>query len=242
MSEQENIRIAEKFFQAINDHDLSQNSDHYAPDYLYEAPGVPGQFNQEQSQAYTQGFLDAFPDLHFEIKHKIAQGDYVVINWRATGIHTGPLTTPTGNQLPPTGKKAVVPGSTTYEFKGGKAVRSWVHWDMVTLLAQLGLMPGVEPSQPAQENIGTYRVVDGEKANGHWQVGVNAKGKPVLGLPPVNERMQWLPGQLVQVHLPEADVDGPTKFWVVEGKAYKGNKFNNPQVYVKAGDGELIEG
>jgi len=238
MSEQENVRVAEKLFEAINAHNLTQGLDYYAPDYLYEAPGVPGQFNREQAQAYTQGFLDAFPDLHFEIKHKISQGDYVVINWSASGTHTGPLTTPTGDQLPPTGKKAVVPGSTTYEFISGKVSRSWVHWDMVTLLAQLGLMPGVEPPQ---ENLGTYRVGAGEKANGHWQVGVNDKGKPILGLPPASERMQWVSGQLVKVHLPDVDVDGPTKFWLVYGKAYTGNKFDNPRVYVKEGDGELIE-
>jgi predicted ester cyclase len=67
----------------------------------------------------------------------------VVINWVATGTHNGGLRTPTGDTLPPTGKKASVPGSTTYQFKGAKVARSWVYWDMVTLLAQLGLMPGM---------------------------------------------------------------------------------------------------
>ncbi len=143
MSENGNVRVTEKFFEAINAHDLSQPGEYYADDYLYEAPGSPGALNQEQAQAYTQGFLDAFPDLHFDLKHKIAQGDYVVVNWVATGTHKGSLMTPTGDILAPTNKKAVVPGSTTYQFKDGKAVRSWVHWDMVTLLAQLGLMPGM---------------------------------------------------------------------------------------------------
>ena len=79
--------------------------------------------------------------MHFEVVRTIAQGDFVTANWRATGTHNGPLTTPNGNSIPPTGKKATTPGSTTYQFKDGKAVYSWVHWDMITLLAQLGLMP-----------------------------------------------------------------------------------------------------
>jgi len=75
--------------------------------------------------------------------HTIAQGDFVVVNWMSTGTHTGGLRTPTGAVIPPTGKKAMVPGSTTYQFRGGKVAQTWVHWDMTTLLAQLGLMPGM---------------------------------------------------------------------------------------------------
>ena len=143
MSEQENIRIAEKFFEAINAHDLSQGTAFEAPDYMTEAPGAPGAMNADQTRAYTQGFIDAFPDLHFELRQKIAQGDYVVVNWVASGTHKGNLRTPTGDTIPPTGKRAVAPGSTTYQIRNGKAVRSWIYWDMVTMLAQLGLMPGM---------------------------------------------------------------------------------------------------
>lgn len=143
MSEQDNIRIAEKVFQALNDHDLGGNDDLYADGYGQEAPGSPGIQNFKQGQAYTQGFFDAFPDLHFDVRHKIAQGDFVVFNWVGSGTHKGGLRTPTGETIPPTGKKAMVPGSTTYQIKNGKIVHSWLHWDMVTLLAQLGLMPGM---------------------------------------------------------------------------------------------------
>ena len=143
MSEQENMRIAEKLFEALNAHDLNLGSDYEADDYQFEGPGTSGTVNRDQARAYTQGFFDAFPDLHFEIKQRVAQGDYVVINWIGSGTHTGPLLTPTGATIPPTGKKAVAPGSTTYQIKNGKAVAGQTYWDMVTLLAQLGLMPGM---------------------------------------------------------------------------------------------------
>ena len=143
MSEQENIRVAEKLFEALNAHDLSRGSDYEAADYRFEGPGANGALNRDQARAYTQGFLNAFPDLHFEVKQKIAQGDYVVINWVGSGTHNGPLRTPTGATIPATGRKATAPGSTTYQIKNGKAVFSQTYWDMVTLLAQLGLMPGM---------------------------------------------------------------------------------------------------
>lgn len=142
MAENENLQLAEKLFAAVNAHDLARVSDLYATDFQSESPGAGSGLTQAQSMANTQGFLDAFPDLHFELRHKIAQGEFVVVNWVATGTHTGPLPTPRGDTLPPTNKKAAVPGSTTYQFKNGKVFRNWVHWDMVTLLSQLGLMPG----------------------------------------------------------------------------------------------------
>lgn len=143
MSEQENARSAEKFFEAINDHDLSRYSDMISPDFRSDQPGVPAPMTEEQNNAYTQSFIDAFPDLHFDFRQTIAQGDFVVINWVASGTHKGGLPTPTGAMLPPTGKHAIVPGSSTYQFKDGKIVRATNYWDMVTLLAQLGLMPGI---------------------------------------------------------------------------------------------------
>ena len=138
-----NLQVAERLFAAINAHDLSGTKKEYAEGFRGESPGVGSDLTFEKSTANTQGFLDAFPDLHFELRHKIAQGDFVVVNWVATGTHKGALTTPTGDKIPPTNKKAAVPGSTTYQFKDGKVIRNWVHWDMVTLLAQLGLMPGM---------------------------------------------------------------------------------------------------
>jgi steroid delta-isomerase-like uncharacterized protein len=143
MSEQENIRNAEKFFEAMNAHNLDLFRDLLAPDYKSESPGAAAPLNADQGRAYNQGFLDAFPDLHFEIRHRIAQGDFVVLNWVANGTHTGPLPTPTGVSIPSTGRRAVVSGSSTYQFKDGKAVRGWNFWDMTSLLAQLGLMPGM---------------------------------------------------------------------------------------------------
>jgi steroid delta-isomerase-like uncharacterized protein len=141
MSEQENTRIAEKFFEALNAHDLSRTKPLEAANYKSKAPGAPDAMDAEQSRAYTQGFITAFPDLNFELTQKIAQGEYVVINWIGRGTHNGNLRTPTGGTIPPTGKKAAVHGSTTYQITNGKVVRSWIFWDMVSLLSQLGLMP-----------------------------------------------------------------------------------------------------
>ncbi len=84
----------------------------------------------------------SFPGTKFEVLHTIAQGDYVVTNWKASGgTHSGPLLTPSGGTVPPTGKSATIMGSTTAQLKNGKVIHSWTFWDMASLLGQLGLLP-----------------------------------------------------------------------------------------------------
>ncbi len=141
MSVQENLKMAKKFFKAMNAHDFSLADGIYAPNYKAKAPGRAEAMTADESRAYNQIFLDAFPDLNFEIADTISEGEFVVINWIGRGTHTGGLRSPSGKMIPATNKKAAVHGSTTYQFKNGKAVRSWVFWDMATLLGQLGLMP-----------------------------------------------------------------------------------------------------
>ena len=139
MSEQENIRIAEKSLNSINTRTLEQTDDLFADDYTTDGPGAPG-LTLEKSRANTQVYLEAFPDLRFEVLRRIAQGDYVVLDWVATGTNTGPMRTPAGNTIPATGTKGTIYGSTTYEIKDGKIVHSWTYWDRVAMLEQMGLM------------------------------------------------------------------------------------------------------
>ena len=141
MSEQENIQVAHAFFEAWNAGDLSQADRYQADDFQGEAPGAAGPMTREQNRMYNQSFLDAFPGSRFEVVLTLTQGDYVVTHWRASGTHTGPLRTPSGGSIPPTGKAAMVSGSTTAEIKNGKIVRGWNYWDMAGLLTQLGLLP-----------------------------------------------------------------------------------------------------
>jgi predicted ester cyclase len=71
----------------------------------------------------------------------IAQGDYVVTNWKVSGTHKDPLQTPSGGSIPPTGKNARLMGNTTAQVKSSNVGRVWNYWDMTSLLGQLGLLP-----------------------------------------------------------------------------------------------------
>jgi steroid delta-isomerase-like uncharacterized protein len=140
MSEQENINITRKLFDALNSHDLRTGSQYLADNVQSIGTGMPSPFNKEKSQAYTQQFINAFPDLHFNIRQIIAQGDWVAVTYDAKGKHSAPLVTPTGDTIPTTGKVANVPGVTVLQFKNDKVVRQELYWDMATLLMQLGVI------------------------------------------------------------------------------------------------------
>jgi hypothetical protein len=57
--------------------------------------------------------------------------------------HSGPIMTPTGASLPPTARKGSIPGVDIIEVKNGKVVRADAYFDTMTLMAQMGLLPGM---------------------------------------------------------------------------------------------------
>ena len=141
MSTADNIKVVKGNWDAINAHDVDALEKWEAPNFSVVAPGAPGPMNAAGNKAYLQGFISAFPDLHFDVARTVAEGDNMVTEWVASGTHKGPLVSPSGQRIPPTGKKAMTHGSNTFEVKNGKVTSVRTYFDMVELLGQLGLMP-----------------------------------------------------------------------------------------------------
>jgi predicted ester cyclase len=145
MSEEENKQIALSLFEALNARDLSLWSKHLAEDYTAEHPGVSVPLNKTWSVGYNQRFVTAFPDIHFEVLHVLAEVDHVLIHWTGSGTHTERLATLTGETIPPSRRRVRVWGTELSELRDGKIVRQWSYWDQLSLLAQLGItgQPGL---------------------------------------------------------------------------------------------------
>jgi steroid delta-isomerase-like uncharacterized protein len=141
MSEQENIRLSDEAYAALNSHDLSRFAQALAEDFQAGVPDVPATLNKQQYLDYLQNYLTGFPDMHFEVERTIAKDDTVVTLWAVTGTNTGPLHGPNGMTIPPTGRKFTNRGTNTLDNKNGKAVRLFSSYDLATLMQQLGLMP-----------------------------------------------------------------------------------------------------
>ena len=145
MSSEENKKIALSLLEAINARDLSLWLRHLAEDYIAEHPGVSIPLNKTRSMGYQQRFVTALPDIHLEVLHVLAEGDYVLIHWTASGTHAERLATVTGETIPPTRRRVRVSGALLTEVRDGKIVREWTYWDQLSLLAQLGItdQPGL---------------------------------------------------------------------------------------------------
>ncbi|RPJ50816.1 MAG: hypothetical protein EHM21_04155 [Chloroflexi bacterium] len=140
MSEQENIKIARQYTENLSKHTNDANRTLLADDVRTDASGERQAMNKDQTLMYNERFLSAFPDLHFDVKDIIAQGDHVVTTWVASGTHTKPLSLPGGGSLPATNRKASVPGVTVATIRNNKITHQMITWDQVSFLMQLGLM------------------------------------------------------------------------------------------------------
>jgi predicted ester cyclase len=145
MSSEENKLIALSLLQALNARDLSVWSKYLAEDYIAEHPGVCVPLDKSRSMGYQQRFVTAFPDIHLEVLHILAEGDHVLIHWRGSGTHAERLATVTGATIPPSRRTVRVWGALLTEVREGKIAREWLYWDQLSVLAQLGIsdQPGL---------------------------------------------------------------------------------------------------
>jgi steroid delta-isomerase-like uncharacterized protein len=93
-------------------------------------------------KAFAREFRLAFPDWHSTVEELIAEGDRVAERWTGRGTHKGEL-----QGIPPTGKQVTVPGVVFYRIEGGKIVEFRGQFDTMSLMQQLGVVPG--PDTPA---------------------------------------------------------------------------------------------
>jgi predicted ester cyclase len=73
----------------------------------------------------------------------VTEGEYVVDHWSITGTNTGPLHSPSGSVIPPSGKSVSLQGVLTSRVRNGKVLASWGYFDLAALLMQIGVVPAM---------------------------------------------------------------------------------------------------
>jgi len=137
MSLEENKASARRFYeQVFNQQNLTAIDDCLAPNIIDHSlpPGVPGGI--EGVRLTISMFLTAFPDLHLTLEDLIAEGDKVVVCWTMRGTHQGAFA-----GMPPTGRQFTLPGASILRLVGNKVVESWINYDQLSMLQQLGVIP-----------------------------------------------------------------------------------------------------
>ena len=114
----------------------------YAPDYVDHASRGPEPGTVVGPQGIRDAvasFRAAFPDLRYEVEEVMAERDLVMTRFSARGTHRGRFL-----GVEPSGREISYTGTDINRISGGKIVESWVHYDALGLLEQLGLIPTIE--------------------------------------------------------------------------------------------------
>ena len=89
-------------------------------------------YGSEALKNVVKAWLHGFPDLCVLNDCVTSKNDRVIIQWRATGTHSGEF-----KGRPPTGKKIAYSGVTAYRIQNNKIVEYWAYLDMQHLLSQI---------------------------------------------------------------------------------------------------------
>jgi steroid delta-isomerase-like uncharacterized protein len=126
-----NKEVVRQFFEQIwNQKDESAIDKFIAEDAVGNDPkfGV----GRESFRKQWRNWQIAFPDIHFEIKELIAEGETVVSRWHLTGTHLGPY-----QGVLASGKKISVDGLSIDRLANGMVISGFDAWDSQTLLSQI---------------------------------------------------------------------------------------------------------
>ena len=137
----QNRQIVQKLFNDLfNKGNLAVADQIIAPNHVNHDPATPyfGKGPDGEKQIVTL-YRGAFPDLHFTIDQIIDAGDFLAVRYTATGTHKAAL-----RGVAPTNKTVKVGGEAIYRISRGKIVESWVYWDALGLMQQLGAVPALE--------------------------------------------------------------------------------------------------
>src|SRR5262245_57125376 len=120
--------------------DLAVADEIIAPDYVRHDPGDPFPARGPEDVKRIVSMLRAMlPDLRIELEATVAEGDFVVNRYTATGTDTVGFM-----GMAPTGKSIRTPAIQMFRFANGKIVESWAARDDLGTLRQLGHWPATK--------------------------------------------------------------------------------------------------
>jgi len=126
-------RMTEEFY---NQGNVESAERFFADTYVHHDPASPQVRDRDGLKQVLRAFLAGCPDLHITIDQLLAEGDTVTKRWTFHATQSGDLT-----GLPPTGNRITMSGLELFRLEGGKIAESWLAYDNLSLMQQLGVIP-----------------------------------------------------------------------------------------------------
>ena len=136
------LHIVEKFFDSISNRDVDTAMSLLTDDHVSHDHGTGMVMNGiAENRADMENWLSMMSDMKVEILNSGESGNCVAVEMRMTGVNTGEIMMPDGTKVPATGKSVEMLGCNVVEFDGEKMSKSTQYYSMMSMMAQLGLMP-----------------------------------------------------------------------------------------------------
>jgi steroid delta-isomerase-like uncharacterized protein len=158
-----------------------------SPEYVRHCQAMPPGFQElhgtKEFKAFVSDFLQAIPDCNDAVEFIIAEGDMVAYVTTTTGTQTGQM-----GELPASGKEFALTNLVMHRIESGKVAETWISWDNVAMLTQLGLFPpsAAEPIQEPDEGdmaAKYFRLYSDKDGDSHFET-MDMEFSPVDFAPP----------------------------------------------------------
>ena len=135
-----NRELLDHYVESYNAGDLDGVMALYADDAVQGMPD--GTFKgREAIRERLAMELAACPDVVHSVRSFVSDGDFFADEWTFAGTHSGPFVLPDGTEVPPTGERLEVKGMEVVALRDGKIVLNTLYYDMLSVVAQMGLLP-----------------------------------------------------------------------------------------------------
>ena len=137
-----NSDLVDKFFESMSSGDIDSAMSVMHDNCVNHDMGT-GQVMEglDENRADMENWTNTFSDMKVEVLNHVESGDTVVTEMKMSGVNTGDMEMPDGSKIPATGKSIEMIGRQVAKFQDGKIIKATQYYIMISMMAQLGLMP-----------------------------------------------------------------------------------------------------
>jgi steroid delta-isomerase-like uncharacterized protein len=131
--------LIQRLEDAMNARELELLDDIVADDFVRHCQATPDfdVRSREDFKEFLRQNTASFPDNVQTFVQVVVEGDRAGIWTTYEGTQEGPL-----GPIPPTGRKVAFDFGGIFRVEDGKLAELWVTWDNMTIMGQLGQLPG----------------------------------------------------------------------------------------------------
>jgi len=145
--EERNIATIKRVHSEVSKGNLEIFDEVLAPNYVRHCqampPGLQEINDKEVFKKFVADFVKSVSNCKDEINLIFADSNMVAYVTTTTGTQTGPM-----GDLPASGKDFMLKNIIIQRFEDGKIAETWISWDNVAMLTQLGFFPPPTTDQP----------------------------------------------------------------------------------------------